>query len=412
MRRVDNTARMRRALTILLVSVVSVGLLTTPASARATWKLKIDRLAAGKKIGIAVREEGRFLYRHRSARKRVPASNQKLLMSMALFDRLDPTHTIQTTAATDAALSAPIVDGDLWLLGRGDPTLSGGGSLARELPFEPTRLGTLAREIKASGVTRVNGRIIGSTGYFARDWYAPGWKADFPSRYIPLPSALSFEGNVVRGDHIADPELRAARSLTKKLEKIGVSVKGRPSAAQAPTRLTPIASVSSQPLLTMVRYMNRRSSNFFAEVFGKRLGVERNGFPGTIAKGAAAAEAWAASHGVAITAHDASGLSYENRASPGGLVKLLGVAENEAWGTQLRRSLPRGGEGTLEDRLKRVRLRAKTGTLTNISSLSGYVWLKQRQTWAEFSILSRGMSKTYASAVEDDIVRILTREAR
>lgn len=402
---------MRRAGASLLVSVVLLGLLTGPAYGRARWKTQIDRLAAGKAIGIAVREEGRYLYKHHSKRKRVPASNQKLLLSMALFDRLEPSRSIETTAAT-TALPGPVIDDDLWLLGRGDPTLSGGGRLARELPFEATRIGTLAREIKAAGVTRITGRVIGSTGYFARDWWAPGWSADFPARWIPLPTALSFEGNVIQGDHISDPEMRAARSLTKKLEKLGVSVLGRPTAAEAPGRLTPVASVSSQPLLTMVRYMNRRSSNFFAEVFGKRLGVEHSGFPGTIAKGAAATMDWARSHGVGLTVRDSSGLSYDNRVSPNGLVKLLGVAEDEVWGPALRKSLPGPDEGTLEDRLKGVRVRAKTGSLTNISTLSGYVWLRQRKTWAEFSILSRGMSKAFASAVEDDIVRILTREAR
>jgi D-alanyl-D-alanine carboxypeptidase/D-alanyl-D-alanine-endopeptidase (penicillin-binding protein 4) len=402
---------MRRGATLLLVSVVCIGLLPTPASARAPWKLKLDRLASGKRIGIAVREDGRYLYRHRSARKRTPASNQKLLLSMALFDRLDPTRMIETSAATDA-LPGPIVDGDLWLLGRGDPTLSGGGRLARELPFEATRLGVLAREIRDAGVTRVTGSVIGSTGYFARDWFAPGWKADFPARYIPLPTALSFEGNVIGGDHVGDPELRAARSLTKKLEKIGVNVTRAPSAAQAPAQLTAVAKVSSKPLATLVRYMNRRSSNFFAEVFGKRLGAERYGFPGTIAKGASAITAWARRRNVELVAHDSSGLSYENRVSPNGLSRLLGIAESRPWGEALRESLPGAGQGTLEDRLKGVRLRAKTGTLTNISSLSGWVWLRQRETWAEFAILSRGMSKTYASAVEDDIVRLLTREAR
>jgi len=402
---------MRRALTILLASVISVGLLSPPAFARALWKTKIDRLAGGKKIGIAVREDGRYLYRHRSARKRVPASNQKLLLSMALFDRLEPTRTIETSAAT-SALPGPVIDGDLWLLGRGDPTLSGGGRLARELPFEATRLGVLAREIKAAGVMRVRGRVIGSTGYFARDWYAPGWKPDFPARYIPLPSALSFEGNVIRGNHIGDPEIRAARSLTKKLEKIGVRVRGAPRAAQAPTQLTSVASVSSKPLSTMIRYLNRRSSNFFAEMFGKRLGAERYGFPGTIAKGASAIVSWARRRSVDVTAHDSSGLSYENRVSPNGLVELLGLAEDRPWGRVLRKGLPAAGEGTLQDRLKGVRLRAKTGSLTSISSLSGYVWLRRRETWAEFSILSRGMSKTHASTVEDRIVRILTRYGR
>ncbi|MFP5352911.1 MAG: D-alanyl-D-alanine carboxypeptidase/D-alanyl-D-alanine-endopeptidase [Actinomycetota bacterium] len=402
---------MRRAGASLLVSVVLLGLLVGPAHARAAWKLRIDRLVAGKTIGVAVREQDRYLYKHQSRRRRVPASNQKLLLSMALFDRLEPERRIETSAAT-AGLVGPVIEDDLWLLGRGDPTVSGGGHLARELPFEPTRLGTLAREIRAAGVTRIDGRVIGSTGYFARDWWAHGWEAHFPSEWIPLPTALSFEGNQIEGRHIADPEIRAARSLTQKLRDLGVSVTGRAAAGVAPSQLTTVASVSSVPLQTMVRYMNRRSSNFFSEVFGKRVGLERSGFPGTIAKGAAAIEAWAKRYGVALTAYDSSGLSYENRVSPNGLVRLLDVAEDQTWGVVLRNGLPGPNEGTLEDRLNGVRVRAKTGSLTNISTLSGYVWLRERQTWAEFSIMSRGMSKTYASAIEDDIVRILTRAAR
>jgi D-alanyl-D-alanine carboxypeptidase len=54
-----------------------------------------------------------------------------------------------------------------------------------------------------------------------------------------------------------------------------------------------------------------------------------------------------------------------------------------------------------------VKVRAKTGTLIDISALSGWVWLAKEGTWAQFSILSRGMSKTEAAAIEDRIVRIV-----
>lgn len=401
---------MRRALSTVLIVAFLLSF-QAPAWARASWKLQIDELAAGKSIGIAVREEDRFLYRRQTKKRRVPASNQKLLMSMALFDEINPLSTFRTTAASPS-VPGPVLEGDLWLLGRGDPSVTGGGRFGRDLPFEPTRLGALARAVVAAGVTQIDGSVMGSTGYFAHDWYAPGWKSDFAEKYVALPSALTFEGNSVGGDHIADPERRAAASVTRKLEKLGVDVGGKPGSGQAPAGLVDVASVQSAPLRDMARYMNRRSSNFFAEVFGKRLGVEHSGIPGTIAKGAAATAAWAAGLGVRLVAHDSSGLSYENRVAPGAMVRLLGYAEDRAWGRVLRNSLAAAGEGTLEDRLNGVRLRAKTGTLTDISTLSGYVWLRRRGTWAEFSILSRGMSKAYASAIEDDIVRILTREAR
>ena len=401
---------MRRLVSSFLVLAFLLTL-QAPAWARAGWKLQIDKLAEGKAIGIAVREEGRFLYRHATKKRRVPASNQKLLMSMALFDAINPQATFRTTAAT-TSIPSPVLEGDLWVLGHGDPSITGGGRFGSELPFEPTKLGTLAREIADTGITRIKGRVMGNTGYFAHDWYAPGWKSDFAEKYIALPSALTFEGNTAGDEHVADPEQRAAASLTRKLESLGVEVAGRPGSDQAPAGLVDVATVESPPLQTMVRFMNRRSSNFFAEVFGKRLGVERSGIPGTIAKGAAAITAWARGLGVGLIAHDSSGLSYENKAAPGGIVRLLGYAEDRPWGEALRTSLAAAGEGTLEDRLNGVRLRAKTGTLTDISSLSGYVWLRRTDTWAEFSILSSGLSKAFASAVEDDILRILTREAR
>ena len=400
---------MRRIFSLFLILAFLLAL-QTPVWARASWKLQIDRLTSGKAIGIAVREEGRFLYRHQTKKRRVPASNQKLLMSMALFDAINPQATFRTTAAT-TSVPTPALEGDLWVLGHGDPSVTGGGRFGRELPFEPTRLGDLARAIADTGVTRIEGRVMGNTGYFARDWYAPGWKSDFAEKYIALPTALTFEGNAQGDEHVSNPEQRAAASLTRKLEDLGVQVAGKPGADQAPAGLVDVASVESPTLAVMARYMNRRSSNFFAEVFGKRLGVEHSGIPGTIAKGAAAVVAWASRLGVNLVAHDASGLSYENRVAPGGMVRLLEYAEDRPWGETLRGTLAAAGQGTLEDRLNGVRLRAKTGTLTDISSLSGYVWLRKADTWAEFSILSAGMSKAYASAVEDDILRILTREA-
>lgn len=401
---------MRRALSLVLVVLFLVAFPGT-AFARAQWKQRIDRVVAGKAIGVAVREEGRFLYRHAAKRKRVPASNQKLLLSMALFDAIDPASRIRTVAATPV-LQQPVLKGDLWLLGYGDPTITAGGRFGRELPFEPTRIRALARAIKAAGVQRIEGAVLGSTGYFARDWWAPGWKGDFPREYIPLPTALTFEGNTYRGDHISDPERRAARALTRRLERVGVTVVGAPSAGQAPAGLANVASVSSPTLSTMTAYMNRRSSNFFAELFGKKLAAVRAGAPGTIEKGAAEVAAWAARHGVNLTARDSSGLSYENRVAAAGVARLLGVAEDRPWGSTLRTGLPKGNQGTLENRLGKVRVRAKTGTLDGISSLSGYVWLQRRDAWAEFSILSRGLSKTNAAAIEDDIVRTLTRAAR
>jgi D-alanyl-D-alanine carboxypeptidase/D-alanyl-D-alanine-endopeptidase (penicillin-binding protein 4) len=397
--------RIVAALTGVLVFVSS-----SAASARPYWKKQIDRLTARRAISVVLNDDGNRLYARAPQVARVPASNQKLMTSMALLDELGPATRLPTTAVASSVQNG-VVSGNLWIVGRGDPVVGGLG-YGKSLPFKPTSLGRLARRIDAAGVTRITGRVVGSTTYFAHDWYAPGWKPDFPARYIALPSAVTFNGNVWSGHHIDDPERRAAHALTKRLRARGIKVYHRPRAGRAPKDTVLVARVWSQPLKTLVRYMNHKSSNFFAEVLGKRLGVEHFGASGTIAKGASAASAWAAQHGVTITSFDSSGLSYDNRISASGVARLLRVAELASWGSVLKQTLPAPGEGTLEDRLKGVRLRAKTGTLTAASTLSGYVWLRRSDTWAEMSILSGGMPKSKASEIENEIVRLITRLAR
>jgi D-alanyl-D-alanine carboxypeptidase len=364
---------------------------------RAGWMERIGRLSGGLPMGIAVRDGGRFLYQRSDRRRRPPASNEKLLLTMALLDALGPAQGIRTVAAARGPGDGVV--SDLWILGRGDPGMG------------PTRIGVLARAIDDAGIRRVRGSVMGSTAYFARDWRAPGWKPYFPRTEMPLPTALVWRGNRAGGRHITDPERRAAEGLTRRLESLGIPVRRRPGMGSPPDGLQHLASVESPRLANLLENMDRSSLNFNAEVLGKRLGAERRGPPGTIAKGAAAIEAWASRHGVALTAHDGSGLSYRNRVSPRGLVRLLGKAELEPWGPLLLDILPAGGEGTLGSRLEEVPVHAKTGTLSEISALSGYVWLERSDTWAEFSILSRGLSKDRAVAVENAVVRILWRNA-
>jgi D-alanyl-D-alanine carboxypeptidase len=366
---------------------------------RAVWMIRIDRLAEGKSIGVAVEEEGSFLYQRAGSVSRIPASNQKLLLSMALLDRFGADFRLPTVAAA-SVVEGGIVRGNLWILGTGDPTVSRGA------------LSRLASRIVSAGIVGIEGRVMGSTSYFSRDWFAPGWKIDFPKEEVALPSALTFRGNELAGRHVADPERQAAAWITRRLRALGVSVAEAPGAARAPEGLVQVAAIESKPLGLLLRTVNRFSWNFAAEVLGKRLGLERIGAPGTIAKGAEAIRAWAAEGGTHITAFDSSGLSYHNRASPTGIVRLLALAEDRMWGPALHASLPGPGQGTMKGRLRDVMVRAKTGTLTRVSSLSGWVWLERRGVWAEFSIISKGLQKPVAMGIENAIVRTLARSAR
>jgi D-alanyl-D-alanine carboxypeptidase len=93
------------------------------------------------------------------------------------------------------------------------------------------------------------------------------------------------------------------------------------------------------------------------------------------------------------------------------MVRLLWYAATQPWEPTLLNALPHGGQGTLHGRLNWIKVHAKTGTLTSISALSGFVWLKKSGVWAEFSIMSHGLSKADAVKIENAIVRTVSEEA-
>jgi D-alanyl-D-alanine carboxypeptidase/D-alanyl-D-alanine-endopeptidase (penicillin-binding protein 4) len=350
-------------------------------------------------MSVVVGNDGQTWAKHLAWVRRAPASNEKLLLSMALFDAVGTERRIRTSVETAATRAGGTLEGNVWLVGRGDPEIA------------DRHLGALARQFVDAGIRRIRGAVKGSKGAFARDWWADGWREYFPSSYIALPTALTYRGNRDgRGRHVRDPERRAARALTAKLENLGIRVTDRPADGFPRTRMRTIAEVSSAPLAAIVRRMNVPSRNFAAEVLGKYLGARVYG-RGTIANGARAIRAYAERNGVALATNDGSGLSYANRATASGIVDLLWVADAAQWGSTLRSTLARGGQGTLEDRLEDVKVRAKTGTLEAVSALSGWVWLETSNEWAEFSILSSGMSTTTAKTIENKIVRLVSNNA-
>jgi D-alanyl-D-alanine carboxypeptidase len=379
---------------------VSVALGAAPARAAAPrWVKHIGRIVAGHPTSVVVGNDGHLWYRHKAGIDRPPASNEKLLLSMALLDRFGTSKTFPVRALSLGVDPDGVIAGDLYLRGEGDPEVA------------DARLGALVARIRRAGVRHIRGRVIGVRGPFHRDWFAPGWKSYFPRYDVALPTALTFRGNTSRsGKHIHDPERRAAAYLTRELRQLGVTVGRRGTDGSGIGGLSEVASVGSKPLRTIVRHMDRRSINFSAEVLGKALAFG-SGDPGTIANGAARICRFEAAHGVSGICHDASGLSYANRQTAIGIVRLLWTADRKPWGGALRMALPDGGQGTLRHRLRHVRVRAKTGTLIGISALSGWVWSDAADRWIEFSILSSGMSTTTAKDLEDRVVEVLAAHA-
>jgi serine-type D-Ala-D-Ala carboxypeptidase/endopeptidase (penicillin-binding protein 4) len=398
-----------RARVLERVSVLLLGsALALPAAAAggaiafrahpAPWMVQAELLTARLPISVSVAERGRLVYAHAGDVPRAPASNEKLLLSMVLLARFGPAHGI-ATSVQGSPPARGLVAGDLWLVGRGDPELN------------DAALERLARKLRAAGIRAVAGSVIGVTNTFTRERWAPGWRP-IALQFIALPTALTFDANTGPGGFVFDPERRAAAALTLDLRALGVRVNGPPRAGRAPAGKRVLASIDSARLVDILRRQNLESLNLDAEILTKMLGAAAFGSPGSIANGARAIQRWAQQHGAAAIVHDGSGLSYADRISTNAITRLLAAASSKPWASALRSTLASAGQGTLAGRLLGLRIRAKTGTLLQqVSALSGWVWLQSSHRWAEFSILSRGLPKPQAVALEDRLVAIIANDA-
>jgi len=182
-----------------------------------------------------------------------------------------------------------------------------------------------------------------------------------------------------------------------------------------PVLQTPVvlAEHKSLPLGLDIRVVNKVSQNLHAEMLLRLLGREK-GANGSIAGGLEVLRGFLAQANIApeeYTFRDGSGLSRLDLVSPRATVKLLRYAAKQTWGVEYMQTLPSAGvDGTLSSRFKSLRpeamLRAKTGSLEHVNTLSGYLTTDKGERLA-FSIMSNNHKMTKSSAIEiiDEIVR-------
>jgi D-alanyl-D-alanine carboxypeptidase/D-alanyl-D-alanine-endopeptidase (penicillin-binding protein 4) len=239
-----------------------------------------------------------------------------------------------------------------------------------------------------------------------------GWKPSFFIDESPPLSALVVDRARVGRIVTSTPALAAATAFRDALRKAGIAVAGSVRVGQVDDWSEPLATVSSPTLATMVRFMDRESDNFTAEMLLKQLGLNEL-YRGTSAAGAAVVMQTLTAAGVpmaGVRIVDGSGLSRLDRLTANALGGMLKVA----WADPVVRpallaALPVAGvNGTLQDRLRkppaRGRVLAKTGTTDDASALSGYV----SDTYA-FAVVQNGhpLSYWWARRAQDRFAQVL-----
>jgi serine-type D-Ala-D-Ala carboxypeptidase/endopeptidase (penicillin-binding protein 4) len=372
-----------------------------PLATRLAGALAVPHVPQSQTAAVAVElGEGRTIFARHEALALVPASNQKLAVAFAALSVLGPEHRFDTTVYGEGELVGRTWKGDLVLKGFGDPTLTHGD------------LRSLAYQVRAEGIRRVTGGVEADESYFDSRRTGPAWKSYYYLDESPALSALTVDRAHFRGWLTREPALSAGRQFRLALRSVGIAV-GRPAHLGVTDPLAEqLASTESAPLSRIVRFMNHESDNFTAELLLKQLGAVDEA-SGTSAAGARAVrralrEAAIPLAGVRIV--DGSGLSPRNRLTAATLIGIL-VA---AWHDPVIRppfvqSLAVAGvNGTLEDRLRaapaRGVVRAKTGTTSESSALSGYV----RGRFA-FAVLQNGrpVSHYWARRAQDRFASVL-----
>src|SRR3954465_6747244 len=112
---------MVRRACLVLAAVLGLSLIAGPARAEPQWVRHIGRIVGAHPMSVVVGDRGSVWYRHRANVARPPASNEKLLLSMALLDRFGGTHTFALRALGSAVDAGGTLDGNLYLRGQGDP---------------------------------------------------------------------------------------------------------------------------------------------------------------------------------------------------------------------------------------------------------------------------------------------------
>ena len=307
----------------------------------------------------------------------LPASTAKLVTAAAVLASGPPGRRLSTRLVAGAR------PGEVVLVGGGDGTLSAARG-GRPTTYEgAARLATLAARARAAGLGKVT-RVVVDGSLFTGPRLAPGWDpVDVAGGYVAPITAVMVDGGR-QGPGVrarsAEPDLAAGRALAAAL--------GAPTApvvrGTAPAGARLLARVESQPVSRLVEQMLLASDNVLADLLARQVALAE-GRPASFAGAVAASRAVLGRLGLPTGGDrlvDGSGLSMSDRLTPALLVAVLRAATEpdrpELHG--LLSGLPVSGyDGTLDDRFRGPaapaagQVRAKTGTLTGISSLAGLV---------------------------------------
>jgi D-alanyl-D-alanine carboxypeptidase/D-alanyl-D-alanine-endopeptidase (penicillin-binding protein 4) len=218
---------------------------------------------------------------------------------------------------------------------------------------------------------------------------------------------------------VEDPAHFTGERLREALAGENISVDKPTVAGTTPTTVTSISEHLSEPLGVLLRHFLKASDNLYGETLLKAAGAKFTSSPGSANGGEKALRALLTEAQIdpsGLSLADGSGLSRNDNITPRLLVALLTYVDRSFSADNKKafwEGLPVGGvDGTLRNRFKETplqkNLRAKTGSLSGVSSLSGYMTTKSGERLV-FSMLMNNFSggASVARGAQDALARVL-----
>lgn len=404
---------------------------------------EIDLLLSSKEsqlqlgVQIVSLETGELIYEKNADKPFVPASLAKLFVSGAAFSKLKTNFCFETKLFYEGVIKNGELQGDLYLQGSGDPSLT------------TQDLEQLALQVRLLGIKSLKGAIVVDPSIFDQVAMGPGWMWDeepsihysnvdgllvnhacisiwaAPSELNKKPTILLYpemsnyrvQNSAITADvgegfqvvpaylsaqnpieitgalplkampkevilPVKEPHLYTGILFKNLIQKQGVNVeKAVLRAGTLSPKAQLIAKHSSAKLPTLVQVLMKRSDNLYADALFKKLGEQELMAPGTWEKGGEVVRQFLEKDVQLSTkdlvVRDGSGLTRYNMVSPKQFVNYLcWIDQQGAFREEFISALPISGvDGTLKNRMKTIpsKVRAKTGSMTGIATLGGFI---------------------------------------
>lgn len=436
----------------------------------------------GAVAGVSVRNsDDEILYEHAADLRLIPASNMKILTTIAALEVLGPDYKYKTEIKIDGPIKKGSLHGDLYIVGKGDPTL------------QAEDFALLAKSVKEYGIDEIKGSVYADDSWYDDVRYSQdlSWRHEnnyvgnaisaltasanddyllasvildvYPAKeigekpevvitpetdYVKIinqgntvaaGNALTLsdhrkhgtnifyiEGNIPKNSPhyqrwraVWEPTDYALSLFVRELEKENISYeKADLKVTSAPENAETIITKNSVSLKEIILPFMKQSNNGLGEMFIKEMGKVKLD-DGSWESGLKVLEQTLLSLGLNIadiSLRDGSGMSERNLISANFFTETLEAVRGKSWFGVFEDSFPLAGErnpaigGTLSYRLgeesTKGKVRAKTGTLNKVSTLSGYVETADQESLS-FSILFNNYIREPVTQIQDEIVTVL-----